>query len=206
MTKTAFGAVALAVLAALIGCSPGYTIDLNSRSIDFDLVPQETPVGWGQKDIEKKTGEAEWVFSPIKNYEIAGLLIGSDTLDHPMLGVLASSAGIVWSKPGIELAMQSGGEPDKTRLSDEAKEILRKHGCAAPYLNQHTVSFITVGASEEIDSALRGACEGCGIYLKGMIVNVKSAKYEGTNVNCPSGVKYLYVTELRINNETYRAP
>jgi hypothetical protein len=189
-----------------IGCSPGYTIDLNSTNIDFDLVPQETPAGWGQKDIEKKKGEAEWVFSPTKNYEVAGLLIGSNTLDHPMLGVLASSVGIVWSKPGIELAMQSGGEPDMTKLSDEAKEILSKHGCAAPYLNTHTVSFITVGASEDIDSALRGAYEGCGIYLKGTIINVKSAKHQGTAVNCPAGVKYLYVTELRINDETYRAP
>lgn len=206
MANTIFSAAALAILATLTGCGSGYTIDLNSTNIDFNLVPQETPVGWEQKDIEKKKGEAEWVFSPTKNYEIAGLLIGSDTLDHPMLGVLASSAGIVWSRPGIELAMQSGGEPDMTRLSDEAKEILREHGCAAPYLNQHTVSFITVGASEDIDSALRGACEGCGIYIKGMIVNVKSAKYQGTAVNCPTGVKYLYVTELRINGSSYRAP
>lgn len=189
-----------------IGCDPGYTIDLNSRSIDFNLVPQETPVGWGQKDIEKKTGEAEWIFSPVKNYEIAGLLMGTDTLDHAMLGVLASSVGIVWGKPGIELAMQAGGEPDMTKLSDEAKEILRKHGCAAPYLNQHTVSFITVGASEDIDSALRGAYEGCGIYLKGMIVSVKSARHEGASIGCPSGVKYLYVTELRINDSSYHTP
>jgi hypothetical protein len=205
MANTVFGAAALAILTTLVGCGSGYTIDLNSTNIDFNLVPQETPVGWGQKDIEKKKGEAEWVFSPTKNCEIAGLLIGSDTLDHPMLGVLASSVGIVWSRPGIELAMQSGGKPDMTRLSDEAKEILRKHGCAAPYLNQHTVSFITVGASEEISNALRGAYEGCGIYLKGMIVNVKSAKHQGTNISCPAGVKYLYVTELRINDKTYRA-
>ena len=206
MANKVFLTAALAALVTVIGCDPGYTIDLNSANIDFDLVPKETPVGWEKKDIEKKTGEAEWVFSPTKNYEIADLLMGSSTLDHAMLGVLASSVGIVWSRPGIELAMQAGGEPDMTKLSDEAKEILRKHGCAAPYLNQHTVSFITVGATEEIDDALRGAYEGSGIYLKGMIVSVKSAKHEGVNINCPAGVKYLYVTELRINDKTYRAP
>jgi hypothetical protein len=206
MIKAIVNAAALVVLALFTGCGPGNTIDLNSKNIDFDLAPKETPVGWGQKDIEKKIGEAQWVLAPAKNYEIAGLLTGTSQTSKPDTEILAVAFGIVWGKPAIELALQAGKKPDMEKLSVEAKQVLQKYGCAAPYLNQRTVAFTAIGASEEIDAALREAREGCGIYLKGVFGKVKSAKFKGMNINFPASLNVLYVTELRVNEKTYRAP
>jgi hypothetical protein len=188
------------------GCGSDYTIDLNSYHIDYTAAPVQSRLVAGTGDITRAKGESEWVFMPQNGYEIAGVIIGWLGYDQEGTEVLGGSGGIVWGKPAIELALQSGQTPDTSVLSDEAKEVLAKYGCAASYLTQHTVSLMAVGASDEINDKLRGLRENDGIYMKGMIVKVKSSKYKGMNLNFNPPVAMLYVMELRLGQEKFLAP
>lgn len=203
--------VAPMAIAVLAGCGPGYnpnySVNLESTNIDYNLEPNEWSLYYAQEqDIERKKGESEWIFAPQKNYEIAGYVIGAQAMDKAPVDVMACSMGLIWDKPAIELAKQSGGKRDDSKLSQEAKEILRVHGCPAGYLNKHTVTLMTIGATEEIDTVLRVMREGYGIYMKGMVVKAKSSKYKGLSGNFNLPIMLLYVTELRLGEDTFISP
>ena len=203
--KSISALIVAVVFATASGCGSAYPVDLDSANIDYGVAPAEKPLWPVPGDIEKKKDDAVWVFSPKKSYEIAGLIIGWQTIDQPGVNILAGSAGIVWGKPAIELALQADGKRDDARLSDEAKAVLDQYGCPAGYLTQHTLTLMTIGASDEIDGVLRRLREGDGVYMKGMIVAVKSATYKGANINLNVPITHLYVTELRVGEKTYVA-
>jgi hypothetical protein len=206
MVKTAFGLAAFIVLAALTGCSSGSTINLDSTNINFNLAPQEAILPGHPQDIKKSKGEAEVLFAPKKVYEIAGLLHSSDEVVETKFDVFASAVTIIWSRPAIELTLLADELLDETELSSETKAVRQKLESEPFYIKEHTIPLFTIGATPEIDDALRNAGTGCGVYMKGIVLEVKSAKYKGSEIHFSVSAQTLYVTHLRLDDKTFTTP
>jgi len=143
----------------------------------------------------------EWNFDLREKWEAEGALMGVSHGDEAF-DVFSGSFALIWGETAIELA---AGDHESD-LSADARGVIAQYGCAADYLNKHTINFTAIGATKDIDNALRSVGEHDELALMGYkaVVDSVSFKENGQKLR-RSGHEpvYIYVTGAIVNGKEF---
>ena len=133
-----------------------------------------------------------------RNVEGCVTLSGNDDLKG-MKTPACGSYCITWGKAAIELSFAD--QKNKNALSADAKAVLKKYGCPANYLNQHSCSISPIPATPALFQKLGDLKVKDQVKLKGYDTSLETMNIDGKNVGVASGPIFFYVTEAVVNNK-----
>ncbi|CAK8717455.1 hypothetical protein GCAAIG_06885 [Candidatus Electronema halotolerans] len=181
------------IIILLLGAA-GYF--LYNRSSTPDITAEQT-----DGHLVLSNEQVEWNFDLKEEWEAEGALMGVSHGDQ-IFDVFSGSFSLIWGETAIELAAWDY----KSDLSADARGIIDQYGCAADYLNKHTINFTAIGASKDVDNALRSADEHDELVLRGCKAVVDSVSFKDNGQTLrrsgPEPV-YIYVTGASVNGKEF---